>query len=233
MANNELLFSSLLYPVIIFIYFIIDYLTGKSIREEINNKTLNQYNNLSNERLPIIITFIIGFYFISNNIEIYNELDKLVLNTMFFLHLINYSESSITDPIIHKINRHTLRYSYLINLVCLLYIVSKYSTTPNYYYMVILLVMIALIFGFFTLMGIGPSDFRCFFITVPTYLVLFGKTWGLVVIILSFSYLSIYQFKLQRKIGKVPIPIGDKILLPLPLLTLLATYFGTFKMFLN
>lgn len=222
MDNFRAIFEIALLPFTIGFYFLISFKTNKSIREEVNSNFIERnYFDLLFERTPFIFMILLFLQQLVSQLP-YTNLQENILLSMVSLYLLNYTEASITDPLTHKINRHSLRYSYLLNLVFLYFLIDDFSSDKTYSLIALASLMFALIVLFFVVTGVGPSDFRCFFITIPTYFVLFGKDYGLIVILLTMFYVSIYQFLIQRKIGKVPIPVGDIILQPLPYLAIIS-----------
>ena len=215
------------YILYIIAFISVTFLGNGDISQEINKK---RHRHKYCERIYIII-FILSF--IVSNILMYYLNTKytiqqsVYLGLLMFIYLSNLGISFFTDPMIHRINRHLQRISYITNIIIICRLAYVFNFTDKEALLQpIIFAFIVLGVMFFTFPSVGSADFRCMFLFVPAYLFFVG-IYAILAIIGSFVTAIIYMKIKQRK-EKVPVPIGDKLLLLLPIITFISIYYELF-----
>lgn len=127
-----------------------------------------------------------------------------------------------TDPPTHTVNRHSLRYVYLVNII----LSAIYSfIVPNglilYLLPIVAIELVIIGFLFFTSV-LGPSDLRAMLAFMPFYFIVF-KNATLYVIIVHFLGIALGHSIQKRQTHKA-VPIAHWLILPAPILGVIFTF---------
>lgn len=159
-------------------------------------------------KLRILLGSIFSLLSMGLIVFLYNKVETEWHIILLIILLLQYFEANITDPVFHKINRHTSRLSYLFTTsIAITLSIGNLKSILS-----IILIQLTLIILMFLLNDPGPADFRAFMVVIPA-LVIFTKSLLLPALLLLFISVSMYQFIIQMKNGNksLAVPIGDKI----------------------
>lgn len=173
-------------------------------------KIKERYNNFSIDL--ILFNGILSFVLFRNNVNV-------SLSIPIILSLAQFLESSFTDVIIKEVNRHSLRFVYIV-----LYFYSMFYLTSQGRVLDIIIINVSLVILFLMLLfsnNIGASDIRAFFIAIMLY-TLFKTDYNIWFITLHLIGIQLYiNYNLKKQSNKSEgVPICHVILLPPTILSL-------------
>ena len=219
----DLLLLALLYVSLV----LITNLTSKDIIKEVDEaKDDNKYFKKKYfEYLTLSLLYVIMIYIIGGKKGVFDRTSMVVWLAMNIIYIHSFIVTVITDESVKRINRHLLRFSYILNLFGIVYL--SRTLDPKLFTISMItqgVCLLVLVIGFiFT--DVGASDFRCLFISIPTMIFLY-KTWALLTIFTMLIFVVIHFYIKKKKMGrKAEVPIGVPILLSNLLFSLLAYLF--------
>lgn len=210
------MYLSVLFLFIIYVLsFAITNYTSKDIIEKVNNKKNDENYFLKKYLfyLTFSIAYVIMIYIVGSGKKILNDVQLSVWVAMCAIHSHTLIVTIITDEIVKRINRHLLRFSYILNYVGILYLIITTTEGSYLWSIVAQVVCLLVLFVGFVYTDIGASDFRCLFITLPTMLYLYGVK-AVVPVFIMMLLITVYFFIQKKRHGaKEEVPIGAPILL--------------------
>lgn len=217
----SLLFLTLLYISL----FLVTNCTSKDIILEVNKEKEDDKYFLKRYflYLPFSLIYVILIYIIGKRANIFSHNDMIVWLAMNIIYSHSLIVTFITDETVKRINRHLLRFSYILNFVGIIFL--NYGKDNFKISMIVQAICLLILFLGFIFTDIGASDFRCFFITIPTMIYLYGSSsiftvLGMLIMILIYFYIK------KKKMGrKAEVPIGTPILLSNIIFSLFAYLF--------
>jgi len=226
MTNIPELYHYLLSYLILLGWILVDFLTGKNTYYEattanvdirFHKSRIEKFNN-------IYLIYIVAMFFINNlSMSIFKDFitspfwsAPAIMTTL----LVGMGLASLyTDPPLHRVNRHSLRYVYIVNLLLTLGYSSAVKNGIDEIFMTVVLVdFVCLFFLLFTFM-MGASDLRAIMALVPLYLIIFNK-FTIPVLLIHFIGISIGHW-LQKRKTKKSVPICHWLIIPTPFIVVL------------
>lgn len=217
----SLLFLALLYISL----FLVTNCTSKDIILEVNKE--KEDNKYFLKRyflyLPFSLIYVILIYIIGKRANIFSHNDMIVWLAMNIIYSHSLIVTFITDETVKRINRHLLRFSYILNFAGIIFL--NYGKDNFKISMIVQAVCLLILFLGFIFTDIGASDFRCFFITIPTMIYLYGSSSIFTVLGMLIMILIYFYIKKKKMDRKAEVPIGTPILLSNVIFSFLAYLF--------
>lgn len=209
--------------IVLSLFILLTFGTSKDIIHEVDkkNREIDYFKNNYYKLLIGLPIYIFLIYIIAVNKTNFNNTQITIWTSLNTIYYHCFAVATITDKEVKRINRHTLRFAYIINFICLIILCKQIY--PDYYTSVLwslgatALILLVLFF----LSNMGSSDFRCLFVTVPTYIVFYRELSILVIAISFIAIIAMFIIKRRKEGKKQEIPIGNTILTTHLILSLL------------
>lgn len=208
--------------------------TGTTYASDYNEKTGGNLNKRFYIGLAVIsiVSFVLREIMIKNTILLEKEVNLISL--LIFIIFIQYWDSAGTDPVLHVINRHTSRVAYISSLVVSSLIINTLyegKSTLFIYLSIGIVLFIELLLLLF-MRSLGPADVRNLMLATPALFALLGS-WAMLGHLALLVSAMLYQFFREKVKGQTGgVPIGDKLLLPLPFILIWSVLSGNVINFL-
>lgn len=227
MMNNFI--YPLISQIVLSLWLFIDFKTGQDLYYEATNAHVDlRYHDYRKQMFNKWYLIFIVLMFLVNemSLSIYKELfyykDLFIAPSIMTTLLIGIGTTSLyTDPQIHRVNRHSLRFVYFINLLSTIWFSTQVPINDGFmlYGVTIIIVdLIILYFLLFTTM-MGASDLRAIMSFMPLYITVF-KNFTIYIIALHFSGIALGHF-LQKRKTKKSVPICHWLIVPAPFFALI------------
>lgn len=221
MTNIPEIYHYLLSFLILSGWILVDYLTGQKTYYEatVSNIDINLQKNRIEKFNQIYLIYIVLMFFVNSlSMSVFKDYihspfwsAPAIMTTL----LVGMGFASLyTDPPLHRVNRHSLRYVYIVNLLLTLgYSLTIKNGIEEVFVTTVMVYGVCLFFLLFTFM-MGASDLRAIMGLIPLYLIIFNK-FTIPVLIVHFIGIGIGHF-IQKRKTKKSVPICHWLIIPVP-----------------